>query len=169
MITNPTRHKLNEADHFIEEMKATFDDDNIFAFNLSAFLAAARSITSYMRKQYSYIDGFMNWYGSKQAQMSADPDFKFLNEARVETVHKEPVMTGSSREVTFTVDMIIGPANEKEIEHIKEADSKVSTQGNPNTVRRFFPEYYNTDVIEFCEKQLDKLNKLVDECEQQFY
>lgn len=162
---NPTRHKSREAEHFLSMIKQSFREDDKFAFNLSAFLSAARSITWYLQKQYARRNGFAEWYCQKKIMMSADPGLKYLNEARVEDVKREPVKTGATRAITFGVSVIFGDPPKSE--QPKEAE-KSPTQSRTKTIRRFFPKFGNMDVIEFCEKQLDKLNKIVEECEKQF-
>ena len=88
-------------------MRQEFEDDELFAYNLSAFLSAARTITWYMQKQYKHRDGFAQWYCQKQIEMSADPELEYLNDARVEAVHTEPVATGTTRVATATVKAFI--------------------------------------------------------------
>lgn len=147
-------------------MKQAFEDDDKFAFNLSAFLSAARSITWYMQKQYVCRKGFSEWYSPIVKKMSGDPELTYLNEARAEDIHKETVQTGATRAITFGVDVVFGKAPPKS-EQTKESE-KPPTQSSTKTIRRFFPKFGNIDVIEFCENQLQKLNKIVEGCEKQF-
>ena len=168
-MKNPTKHKVEEAKYFLSMLKQLFEDDDEFAYNLSAFLSAARSITFYMQKQYKHRDGFAEWYCRKQIEMSADEELKYLNNARVEDIHKEPVHTGATREVGCSVDVILVPedeqANETELEPHTQSSSKTSSL---KTVRRFFPKFGEVDVTEFCESQLTKLTMIVEECENHF-
>ncbi len=55
-----------------------------------------------------------------------------------------------------------------ETEQVKEAELRLPTQSNPETVRRFFLKFPDVDVRVFCEKQLIKLNRIVKECEDLF-
>jgi hypothetical protein len=167
-IENPTRHKLREAEYFLSKMKETLEHDNHFYYNLSAFLAAARSITYYMQKQYRHRNGFSKWYCPKQIDMEADPELKYLNKARVEAIHTETIETGATRIKPSPIGLTIGEKGTPETEQVKEAESKPSTQSSPKTVRRFFPEFKGMDVIEFGEKQLAKLSKVVEDCEKRF-
>jgi len=147
-------------------IKQSFEDEDKFAFNLSAFLSAARSITWYLQKQYARRDGFAEWYCQKRIMMSADPELKYLNEARVEDVKREPVKTGVTHELSRGFDVIFGEAPPRS-EQVKEAEGP-PIQSSTKIIRRFFPKFGNIDVIEFCENQLKKLNKIVEECEKQF-
>ena len=166
---NPTKHKVEEAEYFLSALKQLFEDDDKFAYNLSAFLSAARSTTLYMQKQYKHKAGFAEWYSRKQIEMSADEELNYLKDARVEDIHREPVHTGATRKVTCSADIILVPedeqANETELEPHTQSSSKTS---GPKTVRRFFPKFGEVDVTEFCESQLTKLTKIVEECENHF-
>ena len=97
-----TAHKVGEAEYFLCRMTKTFEDDRLFSYNLSAFLSAARSITFYMQRQYKRCDGFGQWYCQTQIEMSADPELEYLNKARVEAVHTEPVTTVATCVATGT-------------------------------------------------------------------
>ena len=100
--------------------------------------------------------------------MSADPELEYLNNVRVEDVHREPVQTGATREVTVSIDAVLVKEGAPEAEQAKEAEPKPPTQSSPKTVRRFFPKFGHVDVIEFCENQLTKLTRIVEECENRF-
>lgn len=167
-MKNPARRKNREAEYFLSVMKQTFEDDNAFSCNLSAFLSAARSMTFYMQKQYSHRNGFAEWYCRKQIEMSADRELVFLKKARVEDIHTETVRTGATREATGDARACIAVEGTLENEQVGETKPKPPTQSSPKTLRRFFPELENGDVVEFCERQLAKLSKLVEECESRF-
>lgn len=166
-MNNPTRHKLNEADYFLSMMKKTFyGNSDIFQFNLNAFLTASRSITFYMQKQYKKCSGFSEWYCHKQIELSNDQELKFLLKARDDVIHKEPVGTTAEFECFSPGAFITDINNEEEIlnklEQIDKRETKI------NIIRRFFAQDDETEIVEFCEKQLNKLTKLVDECETHF-
>jgi len=167
-VKNPTRHKNKEAHYFLSKMNEFFKDDEIFAYNLSAFLSAARSITLYMQKQYKHQKGFDEWYSRKQIKMSADPELQYLKHARNEDLKTESVATGATRIKTSTMGVTIVEKGTPETEQVKEAELRPHTQSNPETVRRFFLKFPDVDVRVFCEKQLIKLNRIVKECEDQF-
>jgi hypothetical protein len=172
-IENPTRHKIQEAEYFLFKTKPTLEDDNVFYYNLSAFLSAARSITYYMQKQYKTGKSkkdkkdFDEWYRPKQQKMRDDPELKYLITARDAAIHIETIETGATRIKASSVGLTVGK-DTPEAEQVKEAESKPSAQSSPKTVRRFFPEFKDMDVMEFGEKQLVKLTKIVEECEKRF-
>ncbi|MCD6209368.1 MAG: hypothetical protein J7J01_00480 [Methanophagales archaeon] len=54
-MTTDTREKLLEARYFLEQMKERQSDQDAFKYNLSAFLAAARSVTLIMQKEFARL------------------------------------------------------------------------------------------------------------------
>jgi hypothetical protein len=93
-----TRDKLREAEFFFEKMKESVEESDNFRYYLSAFISAGRATTSVLQKEYSHIKIFEEWYGdgsnhiepgTVQEYMAKDPLFRFMNELRVNTHHKE--------------------------------------------------------------------------------
>ena len=167
-MENPTKHKVREAEHFLSMMKQAFEDDNTFSYNLSAFLSAARSITWYMQKQYAHRNGFAEWYCQNKIKMSADPELKYLRDARNEDIKKVTVPSGVTCELPFTADAIFVKEGTPVAEQAKGAKPKPPTQSNPKTIRRFFPKFGQADIIRFSENRLDKLIRIVEECGNRF-
>ena len=91
---NPTQDKLQEVMYLFLQLKRVFPDDDKFRWSLSAFLNAFRSVTFYMQKQYHNVNEFTTWYNKQQRIMEEDDELKFMNSARVESVHIEPVDLG---------------------------------------------------------------------------
>lgn len=171
-MKNITRHRLRGAEYFIRRMKRSFKDNDKFDWNLSAFLVFAQSIKEYMRKQYAHCNGFAKWYCQKKKKMSADPRLKYLQKARNTDVHADthgkPLKTGATRKIQIKVDAIVVKEGAPVAEQPKKAEPKLPTQSSPKTVRRWFPKFGRVDVVPFCESQLGKLTKLVEECEKRF-
>ena len=167
-MENPTRNKLHEAEYFLDQMKVVYQRHDEFRWNLSAFLSAARSITFYMQKQYKRQKGFAEWYCQKQTKMMADPELVYLNKARVEALKKEPVLTVAAMKDQFIMDAYLVKEGEPIPEKVRKVKPKPPVQSGPTTVRRFFPKFRDIDILDYSKNQLDKLAKIVDECEQRF-
>lgn len=168
LITNPTRNKLDESTFFLEAMIENIENEKQFCWFLSAFLQAARSITFFMQKQYCKVSGFPKWYCQKQTEMIADDDMSYLNKARVETVHKKPTTTGINAVGRMRHDVQLIKADvppPPPVEGVEQGDNKKTTS---NIVGYTFVDYHNTDVVPFCESQLNKLKKIVIECEDKY-
>jgi len=146
-VENPTRHKVQEGEYFLSMMKQAFENDNTFSYNLSAFLSAARSITDYIKKQYAHRNGFAEWYCPYQMKMFADSEFKYLKKVRDEDVHTEVVQTGATRELSVGMDAVFVEKGTPMAAQAKEAKPKPPAQSSQKTVRRFFPELRQVDVI----------------------
>ena len=118
-MTNHTRHKLNESGYFLDMARKSSQEDEIFSFNLSAFLSAARSITFFMQKQYNDCSWFEAWYCIKRREISGDAELKYLNAARVESIHKKEVLTASTR--VYAPLLFPGSRTAKEVEVVGSA------------------------------------------------
>ena len=165
-MPNQTRHKLEEAEYFLKMMKESFEDDRTFAYHLSAFLSAARSVTLYMQVQYSHQAEFGTWYGQQREAMSGDTELKFLNDARAESIHKNVARASASRVVSVAADLFLVSGNSMSSPEPEVTETPAqSPHVAPQTVRRFFPGLQNCDVVPFCERQLAKLTRMVTECE----
>lgn len=169
LIKNPTRHKLDEAYYFLSKMRENFEDDKIFQYNLSAFLNAERNITFYLQKQYGHCKDFYEWYDKKQHEMKQDKELRFFIDARNEDVKEEPIKTIATRLLTKTMSYCIVKngkiIGENQGEYPSAQDNK---EKYPKTVYRYFTKYRDIDMLAFCENQLDKLSKIIDECENKY-
>lgn len=145
-----------------------YQDDEKFSYFLSAFLSAVRSITFHMQKQFGKTPGFAEWYCIEQVKMRGDNELDYINEARVEEVHKNPVKTGARRSASTSCDAILVYEWEKDL-IVEQCDEKTkNTEAVITTSRRYFLKFKQQEVINFCNQQLQKLLRLVDECEAKF-
>ena len=165
-MNNSTRHKLNEANYFLDNMRKTYDDDAFFSFNLSAFLSAARSITLHMQKQYKSKENFNDWYEKQREKMQEDSELKHLISARNEDVHVEKMEIKECGEVTESFDGKLTIINSRDSIPLKNNQVEIPQNRQKRTIkRRYFKKYPNIDIIVFSENQLTKYEKLVMECE----
>lgn len=161
---NTTRDKLDEAVYFFQQLEVVFQDDDKFRWNLSAFLIAYRSITLYMQKQYYGVSGFDTWYEEQRKLMEADKELKFMNKVRVESVHTEPVDLGATRRMEFTMNAFIGGKDDVKPPSILVPDFPDKT----STSRRWFVDNREVDIRDYLSRQIGKIKRIVDECEQRF-
>jgi hypothetical protein len=193
-----TRHKLEEASYFFDQMKRSLEDDRVFSFNLSAFITAARSVTCFMDKEFKHATGFDKWRESKQEVIQSDV-FKFFKEMRRATVHINRIKPNKrvsisivepAIPVTDSVNIKAIRAGKIDEEHSSQDAKNIDTSaqrpeknesalskslnkksGSGESTRevvRFFVEYPDKNLNELCEKYLQNLTILVDECEQLF-
>jgi hypothetical protein len=100
-IVSDTRFKLQEAEYFLEQMKNNVDNYKHFAFNLSAFVSAARSVTLVMQYQYkirvnteeSSSSSSSIWYRENVEEvLKRHEDAKFFNELRIKVITARDIL-----------------------------------------------------------------------------
>jgi len=173
-----TREKLLEAKYFLERMMEKQSDRDAFKYNLSAFLAAARSATLIMQREFDKVSGFKEWYAEKQAKMQSDKAMKLLNDKRVMTIHQQLVRPRAhvnvcisehvtvSESISIVVTRADGTVERRESESMPPsapARTEVTTEW-----RWYFDELPEKDVVTVCEEHIVKLETLVAECESRF-
>lgn len=84
---NETR-KLAEAQHFLSHLAPSAPNTNAFAFELSAFLSAARSVLQYALEEAKTRSGGQAWY---DAQVKSAPEIKYFKDKRDLSIHVQPV------------------------------------------------------------------------------
>ncbi len=171
-MTN-TRDKLNEAKHFLEEMKRVSFDLNKFRYELTAFLNASRSITQIMQKEFSGKNDFIDWYKQKQAEMQRNETLRYLHRQRSISFHEHPVLsypiqvtsqtsdavgmrivlTGTSSNINLTSGFVALPIVQPVV-----------------SVKYYFDDISSEekDVITICQEAVNELELIVDECEKKF-
>jgi len=171
-MTN-TRDKLNEAKYFLEEMKRVSSDPDKFRYELTAFLAASRSITQIMQKEFSEKTGFPDWYAKKQKEMESNSTLRYLHRQRAITYHERPVLSYPIR----VTDQISDSTGMQVV--LMGTGSNVSSFSSyidfptiqPITKIRYYfddiPEK-EKDVITICQEALNALETIVIECETKF-
>lgn len=76
--------KLREADFFLTKMEETGPETFPWRFYFSAFATASRSITFALQYAMNGIEGFTEWYSSRQAQLREDPLSRYFTAIRNE-------------------------------------------------------------------------------------
>jgi len=71
-MTN-TRIKLEEAKYFFKRMNEEVANRDPFKYNLSAFLAAARSVTFVMHSEFKHI---LYWFSGNRTKQGSDLRWK---------------------------------------------------------------------------------------------
>ena len=172
IMTN-AREKLNEAKHFLGQTQDQIKNPKSFAYDLSAFLSAARSVTLFMQSEFCKVPGFRDWYMKKQEQMGNDELFKFFNDLRVITIHQRPVVPHRKISIELTASIGLSytvTVTDKDGNIVSEQTGGTEPQKTEPTVRDlwYFEERPDEDLIELCGEYLTRLQILVDECESLF-
>jgi len=80
--------KLKEATYFLGQMRSSLQDPEVFRFNLSAFLSAARSIAQYALKEAQTKPRGQAWY---DAFVKQDRLIRFFASKRDANIHDQIV------------------------------------------------------------------------------
>ena len=171
-MTN-TRDKFNEAKYFLEEMKRVSSDPDKFRYELTAFLAASRSITLIMHKEFLDKTDFTDWYVQKQSEMKNNPTLKYLHRQRNISHHERPVVqypfniTEQSVNSIGTRIVLSGTGS-----GINLSSSLVTLpiMQPANSVTYYFGDMPSNDkdVIMLCQEAVNALEDIVVECETKF-
>lgn len=105
--------KVGETDYFLDRMKDTQFVYREFSYNLSAFTAAARSITFSLQAVMDKYPGFGQWYAPHQANLKASELAKYFLNLRnhIQKVGNVPISHtgtfefGKTRHLSYFVDI----------------------------------------------------------------
>jgi hypothetical protein len=173
------RNKLSEAEYFLDRMVETQADRDAFEYNLSAFLAAFRSVDYVMTAEFDDRPGFANWHRTQVTKVKADKGMKLLVDKRHLTIHKEPVKPRAEIEVKVSETIRVNATASVVVRHkdgttevhrsapkaAKEPAAKSKTEIE---WRWYFNELPDVDVVTLCQESVSKLDAIVAECEQGF-
>lgn len=82
-----TEIKVAECQFFLNLVEQNASHQAVMYFGLSAFLAAARSVTLYLQAEGCKSEGFAKWYQAIQASLRDDEVARFLKGLRDEALH----------------------------------------------------------------------------------
>lgn len=172
-MTN-TRDKLNEAKFFLEEMRGVSSNSDEFRYMLNAFLAALRSITQVMQKEFSKTPGFLDWYSQKQTEVRNNPMLKYLHAQRELTYHQRPMLPypiGVMEQITEgkrTNIVLTGTGDT--LQHAASLFMNLPRVRPALNVKYYFSDFADgeKDVITICQEAVNALEEIVTECESKF-
>lgn len=82
-----TEIKVGEADFFLKLIEQNSSHQAVLYYGLSAFLAAARSITLYLQAEGGKQEGFDEWYENVQRELKNDVLAKYIKDTRDKALH----------------------------------------------------------------------------------
>ena len=172
MMTN-TRDKLNEAKHFLDEMKRVSSDPAKFRYELTAFLAASRSITLIMQKEFSERSGFADWYTQIQGEMEKNGILKYLHRQRNISHHERPILQypiGITEQNTTSLGMNVVLAGTGSSINLSSNFAVTPTRLPVSKIVYHFDDMLDggKDVITVCQEAINALEFIVDKCEEKF-
>lgn len=168
-----TRDKLNEAKYFLGEMKRVSQVLDNFRYELTSFLAAIRSVTQIMQKEFTAKSGFSDWYSKKQEEMKSNSILKYLHRQRAITYHERPVLPypiGTKEKIVdgaWTNIILAGTGSPLDLS----SSFMIPSSIQPTTrVKYYFDDIDNKekDVITICQEAVSAIENIVNECESTF-
>jgi hypothetical protein len=145
-----TKEKICEARYFLDGMEKNQGDLKPFRYNLSAFVSAFFSITSFLCKELSHHRGFKEWYESDlRPWMEGDGKMRLLYKSRRTTVHIHRIPTRKNATVHLPS---IGSGNKVSAEHKWYFDLYEEIQGIPD-----IDNLIKIDVTTICRTCLNEL------------
>jgi|ERR1035437_3153178 hypothetical protein len=183
---NNTFDKLLEAKYFLERMIEFQADRMPFKYNLSAFLAAFRSVTLFMQREYSDAENFNLWYSIKQKELESNEKMQLLNRKRVMTIHKVSVELHAHINVSIHERVFAADESSAEIVHADgtiekdeqiiadrwESPSETIIDGNQTIIDDkwlwYFDDYPHSDIVSLCDECTIYLANIVSECSSTF-
>jgi hypothetical protein len=132
-----------------------------FYYHLSAFLCAFRSITWIMQKEFEPIEGFSKWYLDIQDNLRKDGEMRLLKTARDFTLHEYIIPTCPEASVKTSQENLICDISWYITEDIKKDEEMAKIPNIDDIIKK--------DVVTICTDCIDKMEKIVLDCEQKFY
>jgi hypothetical protein len=161
--------KVEEARYFLAQMAITANQRKAFNHNLSAFLAAARSVLQYANKEATKKPGGQAWYDT---QVGAKPIIKFLKDKRDINIHARPITPLASVEVSVSdtlhlsesVSCTIEYADGRREDRTAVSSSEVKPEGTTTTVSYmyFFDDWNGSeDLLTLCSTYITDVEAIV--------
>jgi hypothetical protein len=184
-VEGRTWRRLKEAYFFLTEMDRSYMKSDNFFYYLSAFILHSRTVLWVMKKEYSKVDGFKEWYDSKEATKGEKELLGKLTKLRNDAEKKGII--GTHIKGTLTVS----EENIRELEHFSnleelsnyfEAHSgkafvilteeelkalgrkKGLIRGKMEDMVIEFEDFPDRDIMEVCKHYFFFLVKIVFEC-----
>ena len=177
------RDKLKESAYFLARMHDAVSDRDPFRFNLSAFLAASRSVVYHLRRQYGRQDSFKAWINAQEERLKKEPIAGLMFDKRRLTIHEVPVQPRAVHYLTAHATMTVAVSVSAVVLHADGTQERTeSPPSNPspllvtpptgdhrkNRTEWFFSDEPDRDVLSLAQDYLRILEAVVDECETRF-
>lgn len=163
--------KIEEAEYFLSQMRLNKQDPKPFHHNLSAFLAASRSVLQYAHKDAKERAGGPKWYRS---QMKNSRVLTFFKDKRDINIHEQPIKAKQKIAVVIeeriyvsdALRVILKQKNGKVIGQYDSGEKMTAPNHNVSppsaTYEYFFSDWLGEDdVITLCQQCLDEVKVLV--------
>ncbi len=164
------QHKIDEARYFMRQLRDSVNERDPFNYNLSAFLAAARSALQYAHKEVANKPNGQAWYNG---QVSAKPVVKFFKDKRDVNIHANPIKPSAKISVSVTDQIFISDSFSATIHRKDSTTETVVSQPSPPPpppkevkssveYEYFFQDWSGSeDAITLCEQYVNEVQAIV--------
>jgi len=168
-----TMHELNkikEAEYFYARMAETREKRDEFRYNLSAFLAAARSVLQYALREAHGKPGGQTWY---DRQVAGNRVVAFFKDRRDIEIHEKPVPIRADIGISLseTVDIsesvaVVLKDGDGNIIQSSRTEPQAPTSPCPSSsvlslIYKFGDWTGEEDVLQLCDAYLNELRNIV--------
>jgi hypothetical protein len=171
--------KLDEARYDLALMQGNVSDSKKFRYNLSAFLAAARSVVDILRKQLAQKPGFRRWHDAKKGELKQNRVSKLLIDKRDYNIHQK--LINATQHTNILATETVHVSESAVVIKIHENGTKETIYSSPETkptmkvstepkitVYWFFEECPEVDVLTLCTEYVSILSNIVSEAKSKF-
>jgi len=165
------QNKINEAKYFLAQMTTLVNSREEFTYNLSAFLAAARSALQYALEEAKIKTGGQKWY---ERQVTDRQIVKFFKGKRDINIHSKPILPSAKIGVAVKGTVHLSVIFEATIkrkdgstEEVKSTESNpASTPSKENETTVTYEHYFsdwkgNEDVLNLCDAYINEVETIV--------
>jgi len=181
-----TRQKLDEAAYFLHRVQEHYfdaleDDGRPLIYYVSAFVSAARSVTWIMKSEYGHLNGWKLWSEARRPPTEDLTLLRKFTDVRNRSQKAEPLRVGIRLYTSAKGERIAdGPPE------LSQGDPKLQRyqitirrveppSGQPPSIEAVLdsiecslPEFGEEDLLRVCNRYLELLSTLVQECEARF-
>jgi hypothetical protein len=167
-MPDPVRFKLEEARFFLELLCENRGLDPNRKYFLNSFLSAARSVEFFLRYKHQENSSFAAWIDAKMKLWVRDEELAFLVRKRDQSIHESPITTQTTATSGISNTIQFHRAADEFPVRVEQPSPEHAESRGSRLVAWSFPELGEQDVIDFCRRQLDKLEIIVAESEATF-
>lgn len=158
-IDGRTWRRLKEAAFFLAEMDKNYMKSVNFFYYLSAFILHSRTVLWVMKKEYTKVDGFKEWYDSKEATKGEKELLKRLTKLRNDA-EKKGIISAHIKGIHSGEAYVM--LTEEEFKKLGGKKELISEKKEELVVE--FEDFPGRDIMEVCKIYFSFLMNIVLEC-----
>ena len=165
-------NKINEAEYFNSRMVETREKRDEFRYNLSAFMAAARSVLQYALSEARGKPGGQAWYDQ---QVAGNRVVAFFKDKRDIEIHEKPVLIRADIGISLSETVVISDSvavvlkdGDGNMIQLSRTEPQGPTSPPPSSsvisvIYKFSDWMGEEDVLQLCDAYLKEIRNIVAE------